>query len=181
MTGKNIALRAVELSDADLIYQWENDPEIWQVSNTITPFSRYVIEQYILNSEQDIFTAKQLRLMIDHVSGKEIRTIGAIDLFDFEPLHRRAGVGILILNRERGHGYASEALELLKTYVFGTLQLHQLYCHITTDNTASLALFKKHGFVICGTRKDWLRLEDGWKEEHILQCINPAETDSAER
>jgi diamine N-acetyltransferase len=178
MTGKNIALRAVELSDADLIYQWENDPAIWQVSNTITPFSRYVIEQYILNSEQDIFTAKQLRLMIDRISGDAIHTIGTVDLFDFDPLHRRAGVGIMILKQERGHGFASEALELLKAYVFETLQLHQLFCHITPDNTASLALFRKHGFVICGTRKDWLRLNDGWKEEHILQCINPAESNN---
>jgi diamine N-acetyltransferase len=175
MTSKNLALRAVELSDADLIFQFENDPSVWQVSNTISPFSRYVIEQYILSSDQDIFTAKQLRLMIDHKSGDELRTIGAIDLFDFEPMHRRAGVGILILNKERGQGFASEALELLMTYVFETLQLHQLYCHITPDNAASLALFQKHGFVICGTRREWLQVGGSWKDEHMLQCFNPAE------
>jgi diamine N-acetyltransferase len=175
MTGKNIALRAVELSDADLIYAWENDPSIWQVSNTITPFSRYIIEQYILDSEQDIFTTKQLRLMIDHIGGDKIITIGAIDLFDFEPLHRRAGIGILIHDKERGQGFASEALQLMKAYVFNTLQLHQLYCHISPGNTASLSLFTKHGFSISGTRKEWLHQNGQWTDEHILQCINPAE------
>jgi diamine N-acetyltransferase len=173
MTGKNVALRAVELSDAELIFTFENDPAIWQVSNTITPFSRYIIEQYILNSDQDIFTAKQLRLMIDCIKG-EVHTIGSIDLFEFDPLHKRAGVGILIFEKERGKGFASEALELLKDYVFGTLQLHQLYCNVTPDNPASLTLFKKHGFTICGTRKDWLQLNGKWVDEYILQCFNPA-------
>lgn len=174
MTGENVALRAVEPADAELIFKFENDPAIWQVSNTITPFSRYTIEQYILNSDQDIFTAKQLRLMIDVIKD-EVQPIGAVDLFDFDPQHRRAGVGILILDKERGHGYASEALELLKSYVFGTLQLHQLFCHVTSDNAASLALFQKHGFTISGTRKEWLLLNGKWVDEIILQCMNPEE------
>jgi diamine N-acetyltransferase len=173
MTGKNISLRAVELSDAELIYQWENDTSVWQVSNTITPFSRYIIEQYILNSDQDIFTAKQLRLMIDLIDVDNITTIGAIDLFDFDPMHLRAGVGILIGSDYRLKGYASKALEELKNYAFNTLQLHQLFCHITPDNKASLSLFQKHGFVMCGRRSEWIRVNDVWTDEFILQCFNP--------
>jgi diamine N-acetyltransferase len=171
MTGEQVALRAVEPADADLIMRFENDPAVWRVSNTITPFSRYIIEQYILNSDQDIFTAKQLRLMIDCIEG-EIRTIGAVDLFDFDPQHRRAGVGILILEPERGKGFASEALEILKRYAFDTLHLHQLFCHVTPDNLPSLALFGKHGFVISGTRKEWLFANGQWADEHILQCFS---------
>ncbi len=172
MIGKSVALRAPELSDADHIYRWENDPDIWQVSNTITPFSRYLIEQYILSADQDIFAARQLRLMIDARAGSEWEPAGAIDLFDFDPMHLRAGVGILVSSAFRGQGLATEALVLLKAYAFNTLQLHQLFAHITIDNTPSLSLFRKCGFEICGTRKEWLRIQGEWKDEYILQCIN---------
>ncbi len=173
MRGEKVALRAVEPADAATIHEWENDMDVWQLSNTLTPFSRYTIEQYIINSDQDIFTAKQLRLMIDRIDGSEVVAAGAIDLFDFDPMHRRAGVGILIAKSQRNAGLASEALELLKTYAFETLQLHQLYCNIGTDNHASLTLFQKHGFEICGTRKDWLLLKGSWHDEAMLQCMNP--------
>jgi len=153
MKGSKVALRAVEPADATVIHEWENDMDIWQLSNTITPFSRYIIEQYILNSDQDIYTAKQLRLMIDRIDGPTAIAAGAIDLFDFDPMHRRAGVGILISASQRKEGLASESLELLKKYAFETLQLRQLYCNITAGNEATMALFQKHGFGVGGTRK----------------------------
>jgi diamine N-acetyltransferase len=166
--GKNIFLRAPEPSDIDLLYQWENDTETWKVSNTLVPFSRYVLEQYILNSHQDIYASKQLRLMICTHDGW---CVGCIDLFDFEPLHGRAGVGVLINGNDRQKGYASEALELVIEYSFRTLNLHQLYCNILTDNEPSLKLFRKNGFEVTGTKKQWIRVNDRWIDEHFLQLV----------
>ena len=142
--GKNIELRAVEPTDVDLLYAWENDESLWHLSNTLTPFSRFDIEQYVLNAGQDIFAAKQLRLMIV-ISDK---AIGSIDLFDFEPAHKRAGVGIMVVKNERNKGYASEALHVLVEYCFNVLHLHQLFCNISADNQASISLFSKEGFEI---------------------------------
>ena len=50
LAGKKIILRAVEPSDIDLIYTWENDPDNWFVSNTRTPYSREIIKKYIESS-----------------------------------------------------------------------------------------------------------------------------------
>ncbi|PKP00978.1 MAG: GNAT family N-acetyltransferase [Bacteroidetes bacterium HGW-Bacteroidetes-9] len=171
MKGKQISLRAPEPADIDLIYAWENDPSVWQVSNTTAPYSRFDIEQFVLNTNHDIFAAKQLRLMITD-NEKPGEPVGAIDLFDFDPLHRRAGVGILIASSERGKGYATEALSMLKEYSFNTLNLHQLYCHISTENKGSIHIFSKTGFEICGTCKDWTRAENIWKDAFFMQLIN---------
>ena len=86
LEGKNLKLRALEPSDVDFLFEWENDEKLWHLSNTIAPFSRFVLEQYILNSHQDIFTNKQLRLMIDLKNGDNNYPIGSIDLFDFDPV-----------------------------------------------------------------------------------------------
>ena len=173
LKGKNIKLRAIEPTDVDILYHWENDNKIWHLSNTVTPFSRFDLEQYVISSQQDIFTTKQLRLMIDKIEkGNQKVTIGSIDLFDFDPANKRAGIGILIGKEERRKGYAAEALELLLEYCFKILHLHQIYCNITINNTASLNLFKKHNFVIIGIKKEWLHIKDEWVDEYILQLIN---------
>ena len=177
LQSQHISLRAIEPSDIDFLYQWENDTENWKVSNTQIPFSRFVLEQYIATAHQDIYSVKQLRLIIDlipHLSpeGEGRKPVGCIDLFDFDPNHLRSGIGILIADKsDRRKGYASEALELLIEYCFSTLNLHQLYCNITPDNEASILLFQKHGFQITGIKKQWIRDGGTYKDELMLQRI----------
>jgi len=175
LTGNTVKLRAIEPSDLDILYEWENDPENWIVSNTNAPFSRHVLQKYIESAQTDIFEAKQLRLMIDRLeqSAGESETVGIIDLFDFDPSHRRAGVGILIARMEdRMKGLATEALSILIRYAFQSLYLHQLYCNITEDNEASLKLFKKFDFQTIGIKKDWIRKKNEWMDVYLLQKLN---------
>jgi diamine N-acetyltransferase len=167
LNSANISLRAIEPSDIDVLYQWENDTDNWKVSNTQAPFSHFVLEQYIASAHLDIYTAKQLRLIICDATN---RSVGCIDLFDFEPNHQRAGIGVLIAEKDdRKKGFASEALQVLIEYCFFTLNLHQLYCNITIDNEASILLFQKHGFEITGIKKKWIRDGSLFKDELILQ------------
>jgi len=169
LENKNIKLRALEPHDADLLYKWENDTAIWQVSNTLAPISKYVLQKYIENAQLDIYQQKQARFMIYAFAEKN--TVGCIDLFDFDPFHSRVGVGILVHNNYRNHGFASEALSLLKEYCFNYLNINQLYCNITRDNPASLKLFQKQGFTISGTKKQWIRANKIWLDEYFLQLI----------
>lgn len=172
MIGPNLLLRAPEPADIDVIYQWENDTRIWHLSNTLAPYSKFAIEQFVLNTDKDIYALKQLRLMIDwHSAGIELKTIGIIDLFDFDPYNKRAGIGILIDESTRRHGFASEAVNLLIEYCFGILNLHQVFCNIEKSNQKSIRLFKKTGFVLCGTKKDWLFHDKQWTDELMFQLI----------
>ena len=173
MIGPNLLLRAMEPADIDIVFRWENDTRIWHLGNTLEPFSRFAIEQFVLNTDKDIFTSKQLRLMIDwHASGSGTKTVGSIDLFDFDPLHKRAGIGILIDEPFRQKGFALEALSLLIEYCFNTLYLHQLYCSIEQSNKESINLFAKAGFTACGNRKEWLFRNGQWTDELMFQLLN---------
>ena len=174
MIGTNISLRAPEPADIEILYRWENDQRIWPLGNTLSPFSRFELEQFILNTNHDIFTSRQLRFMIDWHSGPDNPvTIGSVDLFDFDPLHRRAGIGILVDEKYRKKGFASETIELLADYCFNTLNLHQLYCNIDNTNQDSIRLFTRQGFKTCGLRKQWHLRNRQWVDELMLQLINP--------
>ena len=172
MKYKDIKLRALEPEDLELLYNWENNLSYWIISNTVSPFSKYTLKRYVENSHKSIYETGQLRLMIDLINEKV--SIGTIDIFDFDPFHKRAGLGILIANEEyRRKGYATMALTCLVDYCFKTLQLHQLYCNILTNNCESIDLFKKMGFVETGVKKEWIKTSDGYLDEHMFQLISP--------
>lgn len=167
-----IILRPLEPEDLSFLYQCENNTNNWKVSNTLVPYSKYILKQYIENSHLDIYTTKQLRLMI--VAKETDLVVGAIDLFDFDPYHQRAGIGILIESIEdRMKGFASSALQLLTKYCFNHLKLNQIYCNIGESNSASITLFSKLGFKQMAEKKAWLKVEKGWETELSFQLLNP--------
>ena len=170
LENQSISLRAPELEDLDLLYIWENEPSVWQVSGTLTPFSRFVLKQYLEHAGKDIYEVKQMRLMIQLKSNN--RPVGAVDLFDFDPHHRRAGIGILIAEAsDRRKGYAREALETVTSYCFDILHLHQVYCNIAAGNSGSIKLFKEAGFEECGRKREWLFDGSSYKDELLYQKV----------
>jgi len=170
LSGKHIKLRALEPEDLTFLFEIENNEFFWEVSHTQTPFSKFILKQYLENAHLDIYEAKQLRLIIEEKASKN--QVGMIDLFDFNPQHKRAGVGILIHPKKQQKGFASEALQLLIKYSFTYLQVHQLYANITADNFKSLQLFSKHQFKEVGIKKDWIFNQKIYKDEILLQLIN---------
>ena len=171
LKGNKIYLRALEPEDLDFVYSLENNETIWEVSNTQTPYSRFLIKQYLENAQQDIYEAKQLRLAI--CKKDTFEAIGLIDLFDFDPRNHRAGIGIVIQDqKDRGNGVGAEALELLADFAFTQLNLHQLYANIGSNNKISLKLFTTFGFQKIGVKKDWNFLQGEYHDEELYQLIN---------
>lgn len=163
-----LTLRAMEPYDVDFLIKWENDPRIWQYSNTIIPFSRHTLEEYVMNASNDIYMDKQLRLMID----VDNVTVGCVDMFDFDPFHRRAAVGILIDVKYRGHGYAMESIRQMAEFAFDKLQLKQLYCDVSKNNEEAMHVFQKIGFEVTGEKHAWRRNNGVWEDYYFLQFIN---------
>ena len=170
LKGKHIYLRALEPEDLEFIHTIENDESLWELSNTTTPYSKFLIRQYLEHSHKDIFEVKQLRLVI---SDYEEKALGMIDLFDFDFKNSRAGVGILVKEtQDRQLGYGKEALQLLINYSFTHLGLHQLYCNISEENMASIKLFTSQGFNKIGLKEDWNYVDGTYKNEFIFQLVN---------
>ena len=149
-----LLLRAPELGDLDFLFHIENDTRQWCVSGCKTPYSRYLLQQYIETNTHDIYTDKQARLMIEHRESHQL--VGAIDLIDFYPAARRAEVGFVIDEAFRGKGYGREALALMCDYAEQVLDLHQLYAYIFSDNVAACQLFASSGFCELAVLPDWV-------------------------
>ncbi|MCK5823819.1 MAG: GNAT family N-acetyltransferase [Ichthyobacteriaceae bacterium] len=151
--SNQIRLRALEPTDLAFLYSIENNQENWSVSETIIPFSEYLLKVYLENIDKDITQTKQLRLVIETVNDKE--AVGLIDLFDFNSVHSRCGVGVIINKESRELGYASEALNKVLRYCKNVLNLYQVHCEIQEFNTVSQEFFTKHNFIKVGIKTNW--------------------------
>ncbi len=172
LTNDKITLRAMEPADIDVMYRWENDTDLWPIGNTSRPFSREVLGEFIAGAAVDVFAAGQMRLVITlNATGEPI---GCIDLFEIDPLNRRAGVGILIYDpKHRGQSYGKQALELLTEYAFNYLEIRQLYADIPVSNAASRGMFASVGFSESGLRRAWVRKAGGGYEDSMfMQLLN---------
>jgi diamine N-acetyltransferase len=167
LIGERIKLRALEPDDLDFLYQIENDTSLWEVSHTQTPYSKYILKNYLENSHRDIYEVKQLRLAITDF---ENILLGLIDLFDFDPKNQRVGLGIVIASSEnRLKGYATEAISLVCEYAFNQLNVNQLYANIGAENTNSVHLFEKLGFKKSGVKKEWNFSNGKFQDELLYQ------------
>ena len=162
-------LRALEPTDLDVLYRWENDVDLWHTSATITPFSRKQLWDYIENYDGDIFRTRQLRFMIEEISSKDV--IGTIDLYDFDPINSRANVGILIDKDYQGKGYGKMALNLLENYCREYISINQLVAIVATDNIQSLSLFHVLDYNEVGVMKSWLKRGIKFIDAILLQKI----------
>jgi len=170
LKGEHIFLRALEPEDLEFIHNLENNESFWEISNTQTPYSKFLIKQYLENAHKDIYEVKQLRLVI---SSYKNETLGLIDIFDFDFKNNRAGIGILIKElKDQKQGFGEEALKLLVDYCFNHLYLHQLYCNIFENNNASIKLFTNQGFKKIGLKEDWNLVDGAYKNEYLFQLIN---------
>ena len=170
LENETIRLRALEPEDLDVLYRWENDTNFWAYGNTLSPYSKYALREYIIESRRDIFQTRQLRLMITLKDGN--KTVGMIDLYDFDPMNLRAGLGIFLEQDQRSLGLGTQALRLIEEYAFKFLSLRQLFAHIPQANIPSIKLFAKCNYKQTGILHAWVKLRDAFDDVLVVQLIN---------
>lgn len=163
-----LQLRALEKKDLDVLYQSENDTSLWKYADRTEFYSANLLEQFIEKQHLSIYQTKQKRFVISSV---EVSSYGFIDLFDFDPIARKAGIGLLVFEEYRNKGVATQALILLEKYVKEFLSLHQLYANVTTDNRISVRLFENMKYRQVGTKKDWRFFQGKFHDEILFQKI----------
>ena len=68
LAGPNVFLRPPEPSDLEVLYNWENNPDLWRVSDTLSPYSKHQISEYLNDPNNDIFM-RSLDRYLEAVTG----------------------------------------------------------------------------------------------------------------
>ena len=169
LSNDQITLRALEPTDLDTLYRWENDTALWAVSDTVAPYSREALWHYLEGYTGDIYAQRQLRLMVTlSANGTHV---GTIDFLNFDPLNNRAELGLFIAGDYRGQGLGRQALDLLTAYARDHIGLRQLYVFIALDNTVCLNLFEDYGYSRVGVLKSWVKRGTTYRDVALLQML----------
>jgi diamine N-acetyltransferase len=97
--------------------------------------------------------------------------IGTIDLYDYDPINQRAGIGILLDAAYRNKGLGKEMLGMMKEYAFRFLYLKQLFAYIPQSNTVSIRLFTQCDYQQAGLLKEWLKTDSGFEDVFLMQLV----------
>lgn len=166
MINTHLSLRALEPEDLDLLYEIENNMDLWYIGTNNVPYSRYLLYNYISSTTGDIYTDKQVRLIIE-LDNKT--SVGIIDLVNFDPQNRRAEVGIAVLTEYQNKGYGEASLKLVEEYAATVTHIHQLYAFIDADNIQSLKIFKKAGYTSGEMLDEWTFDGKNYHDAVIMQ------------
>ena len=152
------------------MYRFENATDVWEMSNTTGPYSRFQLKQYIEQTQNDLFADRQLRLMIENGNRQ---VVGIVDLCSFDPLHNRAEVGIMVDKSCRRQGIGRNALALLEEHCFRYLGIHQLFAYIAVENLPSRRLFAACGYKESAVLKEWAHtFGGGYTDVLVVQKLN---------
>ncbi len=168
MEDKKIRLRALEPEDLDFLYEMENDESLWEVGCTNVPYSRQVLLDYITTATADIYTDKQVRLIVENELQE---AVGIIDLMNFDPRHQRAELGIVIKKEHQHQGLAQLAIRLLMQYASNVLHLHQIYAIVAESNQNAVKMLEVIGFQGDKLLKGWLNKGSGYEDAYFFQSF----------
>jgi ribosomal-protein-alanine N-acetyltransferase len=91
--------------------------------------------------------------------------VGALELSQIVMgVFRSAYLGYYLGAPYAGQGLMSEAIALVLTHAFTEMGLHRVEANIQPDNTASLALVAKLGFVREGYSRRYLKIRGRWRD-----------------
>lgn len=176
MSNERLQLRAVEPSDAAVIWDIEDDNTQWIVNGMMAPISMHMITEYALNYDADPYRTGQLRLVarfaVDGTDEPEV-VVGLADLYDISARNHTAFVGIYVRSEYRGRGYGAEMLRQLEKYARNILNIRTVVAKVAAVNSSSGRLFVKAGYEKAGEIKQWICLPEGSSDLTLYQkCLN---------
>jgi RimJ/RimL family protein N-acetyltransferase len=152
----NIYLRQFEEKDVEYIYKFKNDPDITKfLGGFSVGYSKNDIKDWIHS------VRKREKDIIWSITSKSSDTcIGQIGLYNIDYRVGNAGIGIALSNKERNKGIGTLVHIKVLKFAFSELNLNKITAKILTFNNASVALYKKLGFLKEGEIRDF-QFRDG--------------------
>lgn len=167
VSGERLYLSPMNADDTEIYTKWLNDPA---VSVNLGNYGMMISLFSERKALEDMVSGGQNFAMVLH-EGDTL--IGNISLMDVDHLNRKATAGLFIGEAEhRGKGYGTEALRLLLSYGFRTLNLHNIMLRVFSDNLQGIACYKKAGFREFGRRREAKFKNGSYVDEVYMEILD---------
>lgn len=159
IVGERVFLRPITLDDAPIIVEKANDPVLREKLKYFSFFQWPLdLEREIAYLERMIGSQSDLLMAIRLIEGKKF--IGTVGLHEIDWLNDNLRLGIIIFEKDAwGNRYAKEVTEMILHFVFEELGMNKIYLMPRADNTHSIHIYKKLGFLPEGILRQEYRID----------------------
>jgi ribosomal-protein-alanine N-acetyltransferase len=128
----------------------------------------------VMQLNKEIRALRSISLGIWLNEGGEQKLIGQITLggIIFGAM-RGAHIGYWIDQRFASRGYTTRAVKLLTKFGFDGLKLHRIEINLRPENEASKKVAVKAGYVLEGSRNNYLHIAGDWRNHITFVKENP--------
>jgi RimJ/RimL family protein N-acetyltransferase len=144
----HVKLRAVEPSDAEFFFEWNQDSEMTGHIDWLWPPSSFESARRWAEEEARRRPADDMLFLV--IENREGERVGSISTHQCD---RRAGTfryGVAIRREHQRRGYASAAILLVLRYFFEELRYQKVTVNVHANNPASIQLHERLGFQLEG-------------------------------
>ncbi len=104
------------------------------------------------------------------------RLVGGIALTNVQRgVTQSASVGYWLGRSELGRGYMADALKTIIRFSFQQLRLHRIEAATQPQNTPSIRVLERNGFVREGYARGYLRIDGQWRDHLLFGIVAPSE------
>jgi RimJ/RimL family protein N-acetyltransferase len=165
---KQLIIRAAEPNDAKLLVNL-----IEQVESSgfmlFEPGERKISEEQMKKRIDSIKAEKYSTILLAENNGDLVGYLFAVGGNPMRTKHS-VYVAIGVAENERGKGIGGRLFEALEEWA-NQRSIHRLELTVITNNTAGIALYKKTGFEIEGTKRDSLLIGGKYVDEYYMSKL----------
>ena len=168
LVGKDVYLSPMNVEDAPTYTRWMND---FQVTDGIGASRRIMsikAELDWLNSELSSSSEYQFAI----VRKSDDKLLGNCSVHGVNAISQSAEVGLFIgdsENRERGYG--TQVMELLLSYAFFYLNMHNVMLKVFSFNERAIHVYEKVGFKEIGRRRQNYYLNGKYYDDVFMDIL----------
>ncbi|MCH7488365.1 MAG: GNAT family N-acetyltransferase [Chloroflexi bacterium] len=178
LEGNLVRLRALEPSDLERVYSWINDREVTRYIAARYPMSRADEERWLRGSSPNSFGGG-VQLAIEVKNGEvqnggtnEVAHIGNIDLVEVRPEDRKAGLGVMIGDKDYwSNGYGTDAVVTILRFAFHEMNLNRVWLHAFDFNERAQACYRKCGFQEEGRLREHYYTEGQYCDSVVMAVL----------
>ena len=169
LEAARLILRPLEQADAPFIQQEASAREIADTMISLPhPYPEGESERYL--DEQETLSAQGRGITLAIVTKAGRTFVGLVEIREIDREHSQAELSFWLAQRAWGHGYMSEAVQMVLRYAFRDLGLNRLYAYHMQRNPASGRVLQKNGFHQEGLLRERVRKWDRY-EDVLLWAI----------
>jgi RimJ/RimL family protein N-acetyltransferase len=170
LSGARVRLRALETRDIDNLLVAYRDFDLQLTTDGDAP---PLSDLQVRDLWEGIIRDPGLDLRyfaIEPVEGGQM--VGACSLQHIDMRNRNAELSIFMVSNEgRGHGYGTEAVNLLMDYAFEVVRVDRLYLGVYEFNEAGLRAYERAGFRYEGRHRSALYYDGRYHDEWTMSVL----------